>query len=329
MKGRADGNGTRAPQDSWLKAGIACGNELHFRKQHRGRHNAINLSATTALLLIIATVVGSAARWQPWLYIPVAGVIVGICFFALYILIIHESSHNMFLLSEDSRRSRLWNRLSGWAIAIPFSTNYHCHWAVGHVTHHQHPLEPDDPQQENVLTGRPFLIRITLMLLVPGYVFIWNPSRKYPSGKWIPVASLLFWAILIGATASQLCWYAPLAFLFALQVLGTLNQFKGALEHGGAIGLEPHPLLRSRTSLFFGRRLLMPFNISLHFEHHLNFNVPWYLLPKYHLRLRQIVPPPLQPFVFNTKCWEQLLGRTHPIPPALLERGSKRRRPAA
>ena len=208
---------------------------------------------------------------------------------------------------------------AGWLISIPFSTNYRDHWERGHVIHHQHPLELGDPQQENILTGRAFLIRVARMALVPGYVFLWNPSRKYPSGKWIPFVALAFWGVMVWATASLLCWYAPVAFLVAFQVTGTLNQLKGALEHGGAIGAEPHPLLRSRSSLFWGRRLIMPFNISLHFEHHLNFNVPWYLLLRYHRQLHRIVPSPLQPFVFNRECWQQLMGRCSSIPVALLD----------
>jgi fatty acid desaturase len=73
-------------------------------------------------------------------------------------------------------------------------------------------------------------------------------------------------------------------------VLSALNQLKGALEHGGTIGHDPNPLLRSRSTLLPLRWLLMPFNISLHFEHHLNATVPWYSLPMYHRTVRALVP---------------------------------------
>ena len=75
------------------------------------------------------------------------------------------------------------------------------------------------------------------------------------------------------------------------------------------------PLLRSRTSLFPLRRVLMPFNISMHFEHHLNPGVPWYELPRYHAALRGIIPRPLQPAIFNTQLREQLAGRLGRIAP--------------
>lgn len=86
------------------------------------------------------------------------------------------------------------------------------------------------------------------------------------------------------------------------------------MEHGGGIGGEENRNFRSRTSLFPLRWLIMPLNISLHFEHHLNYNVPWYLLPSYHRALREIVPAPLQPEVFNTRVWDQLMGRLGRLP---------------
>ena len=88
-----------------------------------------------------------------------------------------------------------------------------------------------------------------------------------------------------------------------------MNQVKGSLEHGGELANEPNRHFRSRTSLFPLRWLVMPLNISLHFEHHLNYCVPWYLLPAYQHALREIVPPEVAAELFNTRVWDQLMGR--------------------
>lgn len=52
----------------------------------------------------------------------------------------------------------------------------------------------------------------------------------------------------------------------------------------------------------------MPLNISLHFEHHLNYCVPWYDLMKYHQQLQVIVPDEFYTdvFKFNGEVWQQI-----------------------
>ncbi len=102
---------------------------------------------------------------------------------------------------------------------------------------------------------------------------------------------------------------SAVAIVFGFGVLGALNQIKGSLEHGGAIGFERNRNLRSRTSLFPLRQLLMPFNISLHFEHHLNYCVPWYDLGRYHRILFEGTPEPLRAYIYNTRVFEQLMDR--------------------
>ena len=76
------------------------------------------------------------------------------------------------------------------------------------------------------------------------------------------------------------------------------------MEHGGAIASHPSIHLRSRTSHFPLRRLLMPFNISLHFEHHLNSGIPWYELPRYERALAGVVPAEIQREVYHRRQLE-------------------------
>ena len=106
-----------------------------------------------------------------------------------------------------------------------------------------------------------------------------------------------------------------LAAFLGIHVLTAWNLVKGALEHGGALRHERDPFFRSRTTLFFGRRALMPFNITLHFEHHLNFCVPWYDLPRYHRDVRRIVPASVAEDMINAEPLRQLAGQLGGLSP--------------
>jgi fatty acid desaturase len=111
------------------------------------------------------------------------------------------------------------------------------------------------------------------------------------------------------AGVSWISWAVAPALLFGLQTLGALNQLKGSMEHGGAIGQEENRNLRSRTSLFPLRWLIMPFNISLHFEHHLNFCVPWYDLVRYHHAILAVMPSEVAAEIVGHSVLDQLMGR--------------------
>ena len=106
---------------------------------------------------------------------------------------------------------------------------------------------------------------------------------------------------------------SALGMFLGIHVIVALNHIKGALEHGGALGDHPNPFLRSRTTFFAGRWLVMPLNITLHFEHHLNYRVPWYSLPSYHQELIHIVPAELADSVWNHRPLSQLSGALGPI----------------
>lgn len=296
-------------QAAWITAGIVLGNQFHYRKKTPWKHNLLNLSVLLLLLVGAGLLVSLSAWLSPWVYVPLASLGLGVIFFCLIILVVHEASHQMFIITQERQQAQRWNRWAGWAVALPFAIHYGKHWEEGHQLHHLHPVEPVDPQTRNLFTGPEFVRIFLLSLLVPGYVFLWNPNRQYQEARWVTPVNLLFWAGVVALTLLVLPWWSALAYLGGIQTLGALNQLKGSLEHGGEVALHPNRNLRSRTSFFPFRWLIMPLNISLHFEHHLNYCVPWYELMNYHRALRPLVPARLQELIFNQHMVAQVLGQ--------------------
>ena len=298
----------------WIHKAIRAGQPFHFRSKTRWRHNAINLTALGVLLGIVAVTVWASTLFKAWLYVPIAAVIFGWSYFSFFILVVHEASHGMFFIFENRRVHRLVNRTLGWMFSVPFATHYAKHWERGHLEHHLRPLEPNDPQQSNTLVGAKLWETVCCNLFIPGFLFVERTilrKRKFgksTSSKGVIVAFVAFWGILLSLVFVLIRPSAALGLFLGLHVLSAWNHIKGSLEHGGAIGREDNPFLRSRTSLFPFRSVLMPFHITLHFEHHLNFCVPWYDLPTYHRALKEIVPRLIWDELVNTHPWQQLSG---------------------
>ncbi len=306
-------SGPRNP--AFVYEAIRAGQRYHFRTKNAALHNAINLTASAILLAAWAALLWAGTRVEAWLYVPLAAVGFGLVYFSLFILVVHEASHSMFLISEQ-RRLHLWlNRIPGWMVATCFATHYGKHWERGHLEHHVRPLEPGDPQGFNCRVGRSLAKCVALNLFVPGWLFLERTvlrtkraGGESSSSKGVIVAFVVLWATGLTLSALFLGWQVALAGFLGLHVLSAWNQVKGSLEHGGALAREPNPFFRSRTTLFPGRPLLMPFNITLHFEHHLNFCVPWYDLGRYHRDLKAIVPERVIQDMVNPNPWTQLAG---------------------
>ncbi|MFM7204344.1 MAG: fatty acid desaturase [Myxococcota bacterium] len=296
-------------QAAWLTEGIVLGNQFHYRKKIPWKHNLLNLSMLTLMLMSVLALVNTSRWLHPAVYVPLVSLGLGVVFFGLIILVVHEASHQMFIITQERQAAARWNRVAGWMVALPFAIHYGKHWEEGHQLHHLHPVEPLDPQTRNLFTGREFVRIFLLSLLIPGYVFLWNPNRQYREARWITPVNLLLWTAIVALTVQFLPWWSTLAYLGGIQTLGALNQLKGSLEHGGEVALHPNRNLRSRTSFFPLRWLIMPLNISLHFEHHLNYCVPWYELMNYHQALRPRVPIRLQSLIFNEHVLDQVLGK--------------------
>ena len=299
---------------AWIAEAIRAGQAWHFRKKVRWVHNLINLTAF-AMVMTIATLGVLASNWvSPWLYVPIAGCVFGLVYFSMFILVVHEASHGMFLVLDDRRWHLRLNRAFGWCCSIPFAVHYIKHWEEGHLEHHVRPLEPADPQQSNTLVGRELWKTVLMNAFIPCYLFLERTvlrKRKFgksTSSKGVIVVFIIFWAIVLPLIGWLVNPWASVALFWGLHTLSAWNHIKGSLEHGGAIGKEANPFLRSRTTFFPGRRLLMPWNITLHFEHHLNFCVPWYDMLRYHRVLRDIVPDAIWDEVINHHPFAQLSG---------------------
>jgi fatty acid desaturase len=77
------------------------------------------------------------------------------------------------------------------------------------------------------------------------------------------------------------------------------------------------PYLRSRTYFYPMRLLFSPFGINYHFEHHANFNVPWYRLRAYHQKVMKLMPEDLKPYFLTrglSESFQQIAG-SRALPP--------------
>ena len=300
---------------AWVRAAVAAGGEFHSMKKDPGPHNARNAAALGVVVAVFVGVTLLAAVLPPLVWLPLAVVTYGCVYFSVNILVIHECSHSMFVLSRDRAKQKRMNRAIGRLAAMPFFTDYVNHWEKGHTVHHLRPCEPDDPQDNDPLTGPALWRRYALLALVPFSFVPFNPSRQYPgAGRRALVGTLLWWVPLAAITGPTLGWHVIVAMLLGLHVTMILNWTKKAQEHGAGLAHEPDYMLRSRTYFYATAPVTSPFNINYHFEHHANFNVPWYDLPAYHAKLQAIVPGALKPYYFHHDFMAQLNG-TKPLPP--------------
>ena len=294
---------------AWMREAIAAGKDFHVMRQDRRAHNTRNLLWTAAVVTGIALVVAASALVPVVPYLLVAPWLLGSLYFSLFILVIHECSHDMFYLPADKKQTRLWNRRIGQLFSAPFFTDYLKHWEEGHLVHHLRPCEDDDPQDKDPITGWPLARRLLLLVTVPGAVFPSNPSNQYgfnPVRLLLGVLGLVVPSVLASVF---IAWPAGVAILLGMHTLQVFAMLKKAQEHGSGLEHATDPLLRSRTYFYALQRFASPFHINYHFEHHANFRVPWYLLPAYHARLKTIVPANLQPWFFHHRYLDQAAGR--------------------
>ncbi|WP_088241314.1 fatty acid desaturase [Calothrix rhizosoleniae] len=302
-------------QPQWIQQGVKLGNAYHYRQKKTAIHNSLNIAMLILILAFAGSLLYLGTVLEFWLYIPLGAVGLGWVYFMLFILVVHEASHNMFILRKNLKQARAWNRCCGLLVCIPFGTEYIKHWEVGHQIHHGYPVEPQDPQNcpETVYTGNKLFKYLAKVLFIPGYAILRIdyscPAEKAYGSNWqLTLSSVIVWFVSMSLETILLDWQVALASFLGIQVLIILNTIKITIEHGGAVGCRNNYWLRSCSSFFPLRKILMPFNISLHFEHHLNYCVPWYDLIKYHQQMEVIVPPELQQDVykFNGEVWQQI-----------------------
>lgn len=303
-------------QPQWLKESVLLGNQFHYRKKNPLIHNFINLTVLGLILLAGLGVAYLSLVLPPSVFILFGSVAFGLVHFMLFILVVHEASHNMFIIHSNSQKLLFWNRLFAWIVCIFYGVEYIKHWEVGHQIHHLEALQPHDPQNcpDTIYTGKKLFQYTLIVLFIPGYFQFFRKyddclaPKEYGFNLPLTIGQIIFWAIFIDLSIIYLSWLVPAAAFFGIQVLSVLNQYKIAMEHGGEALQQESQFLQSRSSLFPLRNIIMPLNISLHFEHHLNFCVPWYDLMKYHRKLTNILPDDIQKRVFptNYQVWQNI-----------------------
>lgn len=294
---------------------MKVGAKHHVRHGRPWAHNLLNVSILAGNLAFLVGLLALGA-WVPWwLHVLVAGPLFGLGCYTLIAFVVHEASHDLFVLSADKSKERTWNRVFGWLCSVPFGLHYVNHWEEGHRIHHAHPLEEVDPQRFNVATGWPMARLVLALIFIPFYAHIYRLFGKRPAGRsrsspGVMVGFVLIWVALSALAVSAWGWSSLGAILWGQQWINVFNQVKGALEHGGAAGADPELLLRSRSTLVPFAGLLGIYNATIyHFEHHLHPKVPWYALPAYHQEIAALVPEPLRADVFNRRVLDQLRGR--------------------
>lgn len=296
----------------WMKESIRAGRPFHIRNQNPITNNALNIISATLLYSMVILLL-SSPLFLPWYIWPLCSLLTGCCFFGHFILVIHECSHNMFIHTTDPKQAKRLNSLIGTLASIPFFTDYVRHWEVGHITHHLSPCEEHDPQNPDPLDGARLLKKIAIIWITPFGFLGANPSAQYEGRLKRTAIGLLTW-VPLALFLWQIHWASLLMLHYAFCMLATLNLCKIAQEHGADLASEPDPLLRSRSYFYPLQTIFSPFNINYHYEHHANFHVPWYLLPKYHQALKKVIPLEVQPYYFHRDYLQQLLGKKE-LPP--------------
>jgi len=229
-------------------------------------------------------------------------------FFSLFILVVHEASHHMFFITKNIKIKKIINRLFAYPITAISFQDFKTSWEIGHLQHHKDPINNKDPQNcpDFCLQGKELLLKILKVLFIPGQAVKVQSSciqnkKDYFRGMifgalyWIPITIINFYVFNIWVTLIQ---------LIAVNLTMVLNLIKVSMEHSGNLKEEANPELRSMSSFFIGRHLIIPFNVSIHFEHHLVMNVPWYNLKKFHNEVFLLVPNEYKSKVYNLTAAE-------------------------
>ncbi|MBW2244282.1 MAG: fatty acid desaturase [Deltaproteobacteria bacterium] len=303
-----------ALQDDWLETLEKAGRPLADTSD-TWRHNAINL-ACLALLIIGFPAAYLAFRNLPTpLMVPLLGLVYGSFIFSFFTLVVHEASHNMFLITGSPRLRRRLNDIGGWAICMLFLRDYGLHWRKGHLLHHRRTLEEDDPQNcsKYVLEGRALLVKLAKVWLIPFYEFevyrLWmkdlNDRCPKPEGSsapgWLRGAGfVLGWTAILIFPLSQAPIATLLTTLIAIKAATCLNFLKSSMEHGGGYRETSDQRLKTRGLTFPLMGLCFPFCITpYHWEHHLVPAIPWYRLPHFRKMIADRIPEDQREWIYT------------------------------
>jgi fatty acid desaturase len=300
----------------WLRQALSAGNEFHFVKQSPWKHNLLNLFALSMVFALFAGTMALGAVLPIGLYLPLATIVMGCLIFSLFVLVIHECSHSMFLILKDREASKRLNHRLGTFLGDLLFTNYMEHWAREHTVHHLRPMESVDRQDGLRFSGLAWLKMVSRML-IPGAALTINPSIQYGFSARRLLIGGVFFGGLATLGAMFIHWQVAIAVLWSFNVTAVCNLHKIAQEHGSNLIEVEDPYLRSRTYFYPMRLLFSPFGINYHFEHHANFNVPWYRLRAYHQKVMKLMPEDLKPYFLTrglSESFQQIAG-SRALPP--------------
>ena len=251
-------------------------------------HNFINLGALIVLLTLFY--LNSLFAQINTFTFFISIISYGLLFFSFFILVVHEGSHLMFLVSRNIKVKRIINRVFAFPIAALSFQDYIEDWEQGHLEHHRNPIfggnRPDPQNCPSFVHDQSELkVEIKKILLVAGYAFFKQNSCVAMEKKFVMkriILGISAWVTMLLINIFLFDWWLIIPQLLSSNVAMILNLVKVSMEHGGENKFQDSVALRSRSSKFFGDFILMPMNISLHFEHHLNMHVPWYHLKKFY-----------------------------------------------
>src|SRR5690606_31075585 len=91
----------RMKHADWLRRGMQAGSAFHVKKKVPWRHNTINVLALCFWWVLFFAFMALAAVMPVWAYLPVAALGFGTLMFGWAILVIHECSHEMFIVTRS------------------------------------------------------------------------------------------------------------------------------------------------------------------------------------------------------------------------------------
>jgi fatty acid desaturase len=308
-------NPDEARGEAWLEELAEQGRPLTDKSNH-WRHNAINLASLALLLAVVPGSYLAFRRLPTPLAIAMMGLVNGTVVFSLFTLVVHEASHDQFLVVRSERLCRRLNDVFGWAVCLLFTRDYEVHWRVGHNVHHRRVLEDDDPQNcaKYVLEGRELLTKLAKVWLIPLYELevyrLWmkglddrcpKPEASYDAGPWLRGAGFLVgWTVILFVPFREAPVATLITTLVAIKMAITLNFLKSSFEHGGGYREVEDQRLKTRGLIFPLKDLCFPFCITpYHWEHHLVPGIPWYRLPRYRRAIAHQVPDAWRDWIFT------------------------------
>lgn len=300
-------NGSSYP-GSWRNA-VASLRMSHVAATPAGAawHNLINATTMLTWLWLLHAAVTIAPFYVPLpVYLTLGPPFVGLVMFTIYVIGVHESSHNqLFYFPSHVELTRNVNMLTGHTTALLFpGTDFFYEWWLGHDRlHHNHPNEKlKDPH--NLAVPRAQMVAIILKLwFVPLYALVLDKADPQRDGRPKSVVVDMYddigkgerqpfplWMLLLQVAtvinmlilAFQNSWAGPAVVMMGYNHLQMWNMAKAYLEHGGDEFLPEveDAFHRSRTWHLLPEWLSFVYgNINYHYEHHMSKHIPWYLLP--------------------------------------------------